>query len=152
MNPSHLPPPNSGSVSGAPASPPALGHMELAGRFAEVMRTVVVSHIERHGDTPANRDWARETAYEYLARTFQRSKSVIRLYIRVYEKFSTNLDAVNMLNFRDIALLLGGEPTPEFIDKVVAARREHPELGTADIATLLATDRKQSNMPNTIRT
>ncbi len=122
--------------------------MELAGRFAEVMRTAVVSHIERHGDTPANRDWARETAYEYLARTFQRSKSVIRLYIRVYEKFSTNLDAVNMLTFRDIALLLGGE----FIDKVVAARREHPELGTADIAALLANDRKQSNTPNTIRT
>src|SRR5262249_14024367 len=69
---------------------------------------------------------------------FKRSQSSVRLYIRCYEKFSSNSGAVQMLSLSDMQLLIGKHVPDELVEKVIDAKKDDPDLSKRDIKKMIA--------------
>ncbi|WP_175949467.1 hypothetical protein [Burkholderia vietnamiensis] len=113
-------------------------HMRIGGNFVHILTSVVGHYVTMLGDTRAVRDRAKSLVYGYLTKTFHKSKESVRLYIRCYEKFSTNIGAVQILTFSDLALLVGNDIGNDVVEMVMDARRDNPDLSKREVEKLIA--------------
>ncbi|ADG20610.1 hypothetical protein [Paraburkholderia atlantica] len=118
-------------------------HMRIGGNFAHILTRVQNDFVSRLGDTPKSRSTATELVYRFLEQVFRRSRSSVKLYIRCYEKFSTNVGAVQILSLSDMQLLVGNDVGDEIVEMVVDAKKENPELSRREIKKLIADYRDQ---------
>ncbi|SDR54399.1 hypothetical protein SAMN05443245_7418 [Paraburkholderia fungorum] len=112
-------------------------HMRIGGNFAHIMTRVINQKVSEHGDSTGVRNRAKELVYDYLERLFRRKRSSVRLYIRCYEKFSTNSGAVAMLSHSDMSLLVGNDIGDDVIDAVIDAKQDNPDLSKRDVKKLI---------------
>lgn len=112
-------------------------HMRIGGSFAHIMTRVINQKVGDQGDSTGVRNRAKELVYNYLERLFRRKRSSVRLYIRCYEKFSTNSGAVAMLSHSDMSLLVGNDIGNEVIDAVIDAKQDNPDLSKRDVKKLI---------------
>jgi uncharacterized coiled-coil DUF342 family protein len=124
-------------------------HMRIGGNFAHIMISVQNDFVSRLGDTPKSRSTATELVYRFLEQVFRRSRSSVKLYIRCYEKFSTNIGAVQILSLSDMQLLVGNDIGDDIIEMVVDAKKENPELSKREIKKLISDFREQLAEKNT---
>jgi hypothetical protein len=118
-------------------------HMRIGGNFAHILTRVLNDAVTRLGDTPQTRSKATEMVYGFLAQVFRRSRSSVKLYIRCYEKFSSNIGAVQILSVSDMQLLVGNDIGDDVVEMVVGAKTENPDLSKRDIKKLIADYRDQ---------
>ncbi|MGF6988376.1 myosin heavy subunit [Paraburkholderia atlantica] len=118
-------------------------HMRIGGNFAHIMISVQNDFVSRLGDTPKSRSTATELVYRFLEQVFRRSRSWVKLYIKVYEKFSSNVGAVQILSLSDMQLLTSNDIGDDIIDMVVDAKKENPELSKREIKKLISDFREQ---------
>jgi uncharacterized coiled-coil DUF342 family protein len=123
--------------------------MRIGGNFAHILTRVQNDYVGRLGDSPKVRSTATETVYRYLEHVFRRSRSSVKLYIRCYEKFSTNIGAVQILSLSDMQLLVGNDIGDDIVEMVVDAKKENPDLSKRDIKKLIAEYRDQLAEKNT---
>lgn len=112
-------------------------HMRIGGNFAHMMTRVINQKVGDHGDSIGVRNRAKEQVYDFLERLFRRKRSSVRLYIRCYEKFSTNSGAVAMLSHSDMSLLVGNGIGDDIVDAVIDAKRENPDLSKREVEKLI---------------
>jgi hypothetical protein len=112
-------------------------HMRIGGNFAHIMTRVINQKVGDQGDSTGVRNRAKEVVYDYLERLFRRKRSSVRLYIRCYEKFSTNSGAVAMLSHSDMSLLVGNDIGDEIVDAVIDAKQDNPDLSKRDVKKLI---------------
>lgn len=112
-------------------------HMRIGGNFAHIMTRVLNQKVSELGDTPVVRNRAKQFVYDYLERLFRRKHSSVRLYIRCYEKFSTNAGAVAMLSHSDMSLLVGNDIGDDVVNMVIEAKRDNPDLSKRGIEKLI---------------
>ncbi|OLL27758.1 hypothetical protein BTH42_31640 [Burkholderia sp. SRS-W-2-2016] len=124
-------------------------HMRIGGNFAHIMISVQNDFVSRLGDTPKSRSAAKEIVYRFLEQVFRRSRSWVKLYIKVYEKFSSNVGAVQILSLSDMQLLTSNDIGDDIIDMVVDAKQENPDLSKREIRKLINDFREQIAEKNT---
>ncbi|MGF6812744.1 myosin heavy subunit [Paraburkholderia sp. Clong3] len=124
-------------------------HMRIGGNFAHIMIAVQNDFVRRLGDTPKSRSLAKELVYRYLQHAFRRSRSWVDLYIRSYEKFSSNAGAVQYLELTDMQALISNDIGDDIIEMVIEARKENPELSKREIKKLISDFRDQIAEKNT---
>ncbi|CAG4914184.1 hypothetical protein [Paraburkholderia gardini] len=112
-------------------------HMRIGGNFANIMAHVQRQYMSAQGDTTAVRNRAAQLVYDYVNRVFRRSRKTVRLYIRIYERFSNDAGAVQMLSFSDLSLLVGHGITQDVVDMVIDAKTENPELSKRQVQALI---------------
>lgn len=112
-------------------------HMRIGGNFAHMMTRVINQKVAELGDLPTVRNRAKELVYDFLERLFRRKRSSVRLYIRCYEKFSTNSGAVAMLSHSDMSLLVGNDIGDDIVDAVIEAKRDNPDMSKRDVEKLI---------------
>jgi DNA repair exonuclease SbcCD ATPase subunit len=112
-------------------------HMRIGGNFAHMMAAVQNQKVAELGDTATVRNRARQLVYDYLERLFRRSHSSVKLYIRCYEKFSTNAGAIAVLTYSDMSLLVADGIGDDVIDMVIDARQNDPTLSKRNMEKLI---------------
>ncbi|WP_175891320.1 hypothetical protein [Burkholderia cepacia] len=114
-------------------------HMRIGGNFAHIHASVIGHFVSTQGDNQKVRNRAAELVYSFLTKVFQKSKSSVSLYIRVYNKFSSNIGAVEMLTYSDMSLLVHNHIGDDIIEKVIEAKRDDPTLTKSEVKKLIAT-------------
>jgi len=112
-----------------------LEHMRIGGSFYH-MRTRVEGHyVSTFGDTLQVRRNAASLVYNFIESTFRKKRDSVRLYMRCYERFSTNSGAVEMLSISDMQLLV--HKSDEVVAKVLEAKREKPDMGKRELRQII---------------
>jgi len=112
-----------------------LEHMRIGGAFYHIRTRVEGHYVGAFGDSKAVRNKAAERVYDFIEDTFRKKRDSVRLYIRCYERFSTNSGAVEMLSISDMQLLVN--KSDEVVEMVIEARREDKDLSKRDIKKLI---------------
>ncbi|RKT10643.1 hypothetical protein B0G69_8077 [Paraburkholderia sp. RAU2J] len=112
-----------------------LEHMRIGGAFYHIRTRVEGHYVSAYGDTTPVRRKAAERVYDFIEDTFRKKRDSVRLYIRCYERFSTNSGAVEMLSISDMQLLVN--KSDEVVEMVIDARRDDPNLSKRDIKKII---------------
>ena len=117
-------------------------HMRMGGNFSHIRTSTINAIVSAHGDSKKTRDRGATLAYGYLENLFHLSKSKIILYIRCYEKFIGNDDAMQILKLTDMQALIAKDTPDDLIDQVIQARKDDPDLSKNDVKQLIASYRQ----------
>jgi len=112
-----------------------LEHMRIGGSFYHIRTRVEAQYVSTFGDTTQIRKRAAQVVYDFLESTFRKKRDSVRLYMRCYERFSTNSGAVEMLSISDMQLLVN--KSDEVVAKVLDAKREKPEMGKRELKQII---------------
>jgi myosin heavy subunit len=112
-----------------------LEHMRIGGSFYHIRTRIEGHFVSTFGDTTPVRRRAAELVYNFIEGTFHKKRDSVRLYIRCYERFSTNSGAVEMLSISDMQLLVN--KSDEVVEMVLDAKREKPDLSKRDIKKII---------------
>lgn len=112
-----------------------LEHMRIGGAFYHIRTRVEGHYVSAFGDTTPVRRKAAERVYDFIEAAFRKKRDSVRLYIRCYERFSTNSGAVEMLSISDMQLLVN--KSDEVVEMVIDARRDDPNLSKRDIKKII---------------
>ncbi|WP_429443036.1 hypothetical protein [Paraburkholderia sp. 40] len=112
-------------------------HMEAGRAILRVVERYEAACVDRDGDTPAIRQQARGTAYQYMADVASLSRDTIKLYARCYEKFGDSWDAIVHLTLSDMQLLLPASVDDDLIAHIVEARKFDPNLRREEVKTIV---------------
>jgi myosin heavy subunit len=112
-------------------------HMRMGGNFLHIMTTVHNHMVAQLGDKKTVRDKASNLVYTYLQRVFRHSPSTIKLYIKCYEKFINNSEAVQILSLGDMSLLVASDIGDDVIDMVIDEKSKDPTLSKRDAKKLI---------------
>jgi hypothetical protein len=110
-------------------------HMRIGGSFYHIRTRIEGHYVSTFGDTTSVRRRAAEVVYNFIEATFRKKRDSVRLYIRCYERFSTNSGAVEMLSISDMQLLVN--KSDEVVEMVLDAKRENPDLSKRDIKKII---------------
>ncbi|SIT34883.1 conserved hypothetical protein [Paraburkholderia ribeironis] len=113
-----------------------LEHMRIGGSFYHIRTRVEGHFVNTLGDTKQVRHKAAELVYSFLEATFRKKRDSVYLYMRCYERFSTNSGAVEMLSISDMQLLVNKDD--DVVAMVIEAKRENAELSKRDVKKLIA--------------
>jgi len=113
-----------------------LEHMRIGGSFYHIKTRVEAHFVNTLGDTKQVRNKAAELVYRFLEATFRKKRDSVYLYIRCYERFSTNSGAVEMLSISDMQLLVNKDD--DVVAMVIEAKRENADLSKNDVRKLIA--------------
>ena len=113
-------------------------HMSMGGNFLNIRMSVTNAMVLAQGDTKQVRDRAAGLVYRYLQHLFRHSRSKIVLYIKCYERFFGNEDAMQILKLTDMQALIANDTPDELVDLVIQARRDDPDLSKAEVKKLIA--------------
>lgn len=112
-----------------------LEHMRIGGAFYHIRTRIEGHFVSTFGDTTSVRSRAAELVYNFIEATFRKKRDSVRLYMRCYERFSTNSGAVEMLSISDMQLLVN--KSDEVVEMVLDAKRDNPDLSKRDIKKLI---------------
>jgi chromosome segregation ATPase len=112
-----------------------LEHMRIGGSFYHIRTRVEAQYVSAFGDTTQIRKRAAQVVYDFLEATFRKKRDSVRLYMRCYERFSTNSGAVEMLSISDMQLLVN--KSDEVVEKVLDAKREKPDMGKRELKQII---------------
>ncbi|MEX3969876.1 hypothetical protein [Paraburkholderia caribensis] len=100
------------------------------------LRSRIESHfVAVQGDTRHIRNTAAELFYKYVEKLFRKKHDTVKVYIRIYLRFSSNAGAMEMLGYTDMHMLVSQDD--EVIDAVLEAKRKDPELGKREIKKII---------------
>ncbi len=112
-----------------------LEHMRIGGSFYHIRTRVEAQYVSTFGDTTQTRRNAANRVYNFLEATFRKKRDSVRLYMRCYERFSTNSGAVEMLSISDMQLLVN--KSDEVVEKVLQAKRDKPDMGKRELKQII---------------
>ena len=112
-----------------------LEHMRIGGSFYHIRTRIEGHFVTTFGDTTPVRRRAAELVYNFLEATFRKKRDSVRLYMRCYERFSTNSGAVEMLSISDMQLLVN--KSDEVVEMILDAKRDKPDLRKRDIKKII---------------
>ncbi|MDQ7979985.1 hypothetical protein QYH69_22340 [Paraburkholderia sp. SARCC-3016] len=112
-----------------------LEHMRIGGSFYHIRTRIEGHYVSTFGDTTHVRRNAANRVYNFLEATFRKKRDSVRLYMRCYERFSTNAGAVEMLSISDMQLLVN--KSDEVVEKVLQAKRDKPDMGKRELKQII---------------
>jgi hypothetical protein len=112
-----------------------LEHMRIGGSFYHIRTRIEGHYVSTFGDTIQVRRNAANHVYNFLEATFRKKRDSVRLYMRCYERFSTNSGAVEMLSISDMQLLVN--KSDEVVEKVLQAKRDKPDMGKRELKQII---------------
>ncbi len=113
-------------------------HMRMGGNFLNIRTSATNAMVLAQGDTKLVRDRAAGLVYRYLQHLFRHSRSKIILYIKCYERFFGNEDAMQILKLTDMQALIANDTPDELVDLVIQARKDDPDLTKSEVKKLIA--------------
>jgi flagellar biosynthesis chaperone FliJ len=122
-------------------------HMRIGGSVIRIMARVQSHLINQLGkDTQAVRDKAAKLVYDYVEKVFRRKRTTIKNYMYCYGKFANNADAIQILGYSDMSMLIRGDTPDEVVDMVIEARKENPDMSKLDVKKLIDGYRKAQEL------
>ncbi len=112
-----------------------LEHMRIGGSFYHIRTRIEGHYVSTFGDTIQIRRNAANRVYNFLEATFRKKRDSVRLYMRCYERFSTNSGAVEMLSISDMQLLVN--KSDEVVEKIIQAKRDKPDMGKRELKQII---------------
>lgn len=112
-----------------------LEHMRIGGSFYHIRTRIEGHYVSTFGDTTQIRRNAANRVYNFLEATFRKKRDSVRLYMRCYERFSTNSGAVEMLSISDMQLLVN--KSDEVVEKIIQAKRDKPDMGKRELKQII---------------
>jgi uncharacterized protein YoxC len=112
-----------------------LEHMRIGGSFYHIRTRVEGHFVNTYGDSRSVRSKAAELVYNFIEATFRKKRDSVRLYMRCYERFSTNSGAVEMLSISDMQLLV--HKSDEVVEMVLDAKRANSDLSKRDVKKII---------------
>ncbi|MFC0403146.1 hypothetical protein [Paraburkholderia rhizosphaerae] len=117
-------------------------HMRIGGSVIRIMARVQNHMTSIQGDTRNVRDRAAKLVYDYVEKVFRRKRTTIKLYMYCYSKFANNAEAIQILGYSDMTLLVSPETGDDVIDMVMEARKAKPDMTKLDMKKLVDGFRK----------
>ncbi|BCF95142.1 hypothetical protein [Paraburkholderia largidicola] len=81
------------------------GHLRIGMLFSQMMEKAIARYTAEHGDSRQNRQHVANAIYRYIEKEFGRTRAVVLLYIRCYQRFGDGAE-FSKLTFRDMVLRL----------------------------------------------
>ncbi|MGF6915889.1 hypothetical protein [Paraburkholderia sp. 40] len=96
----------------ASEAPGPMSEYLLIGQYlSNIVEKAVAAYTRENGDTPQNRHRALDATYLSLEKESGRSRAVVRLYIRCYQRFDA-LAENQTLSLKEMVMRLGRGPAP----------------------------------------
>ena len=112
-------------------------HMRMGGNFLNIKRSVESAFVAQQGDKKPVRDRAAHLVYQYIERLHGIGQARASLYMRAYEKFVSNDEAMALLKQADMQMLLAKDTPDELIEMVIDARRGNPDMKKREVKALI---------------
>jgi myosin heavy subunit len=119
-------------------------HMRMGGNFLNIKRSIESAFVAQQGDKKSVRDRAAHLVYQYIEKVHGIGHQRASLYMRTYEKFIGNDEAMALLKLSDMQMLLAKDTPDELVDIVVRSRKENPDLSKLEVKALIDNYRKLS--------
>lgn len=120
-------------------------HMNLGFRFGEIMRNVHRAYLANFGDNQRTLQRAKSAAFAYIEKLHRISNSKVRMHLRAYAKFHSNMAAVEFLSQTDMQLLLGKDLGDDIVNAVIEKRKENPDMPSREVKDLIAAYRQKQD-------
>jgi hypothetical protein len=127
---------------------PAHDQLKLGREFAKIVRHTTSAYIANYGDGRRTRLRARDDAFVYIMRLHPISKSTVRLYINMFERFYAMPRAIESLRQTDMQLLLGADIGDDIVDAVIERRVTDPTVSTRTVKQLIDSLRRGGRTPD----
>jgi peptidoglycan hydrolase CwlO-like protein len=122
-------------------------HMRIGGSVIRIMARVQNHLINQLGkDTQTVRDKAAKLVYDYVEKVFRRKRTTIKNYMYCYGKFANNAEAIQILGYSDMSMLIRGDTPDDVVDMVIEARKENPDMSKLDVKKLIDGYRKAQEL------
>lgn len=108
-------------------------HMRIGAAVHAVLRTVISELHKDYPPTPRSVAFAEKKCYEFFAQTQKYSKATCQLYLRQYERFCDNPDAMAHLSVTDMKMLMASNRADEVVSAVIEHRKLHPDATVKEI-------------------
>lgn len=110
-------------------------HMRIGGILFNLRSRIESHYVGIQGDTQHVRNKAAELFYKFVEKLFRKKHDTVKVYIRSYQRFSSNAGAVELLTITDMQMLVSQDD--EVINEVLEAKRKDPELGKREIKKII---------------
>lgn len=122
-------------------------HMRIGGSVIRIMARVQNHLINQLGkDTQTVRDKAAKLVYDYVEKVFRRKRTTIKMYMYCYSKFANDAEAIQVLGYSDMSLLVRGDTPDDVVDMVIEARKANPDMTKVDVKKLIDGYRKAQEL------
>jgi DNA repair exonuclease SbcCD ATPase subunit len=93
--------------------------------------------VAKAGDTRAIRNKAASITYEFFEKALNIKQSAARSYMRCYERFGDNAEAIRIFNVGELDMLAAKHITDAHIDEIMLAKESNPDMTRAEVKKLL---------------
>jgi DNA repair exonuclease SbcCD ATPase subunit len=101
--------------------------------------------IAKSGDTRAVHNLAAATTYEFFEKALGIKQSAARSYMRCYERFGDNTEAIRIFNVGELDMLAAKHNTDAHINEIMLAKESNPDMTRAEMKKLLDELRQRDN-------
>jgi len=115
----------------------------LGGSLANSMMLIVDDHTAKVGVSTYNINQGKTQAYKYFKESLQLTKHAARKYMRCFQKFGDDNEAVQLFNIGELNILSAHDVTDDQISTVMRHKLANPKMTQDDVQELLNFLRKQ---------
>ena len=115
-----------------------LEHMRVGAAVATILKKVVSKCTKLYGANDGSMKLAHDRTYDFLEKTQGYGRNACTLYLRQYEVFCGNDDAITHLSATDMRALTTQQRSKEVIEAVVELRRANPDAKQIEVKQLIA--------------
>ena len=112
--------------------------MRIGASIHTVMRTIISGIHTSFPPSENSIAMAEKRCYAFFNQTQGISKNMCQLYLRKYERFNDNPDALEFLSATDMRTLLSNNRSDDVVNAVIAHRKQNPEAKQKDIDQVVA--------------
>jgi hypothetical protein len=99
--------------------------------------------VAKGGDSISIHRKAARMAYNFFESSLKIKESAARQYMRCWERFGNNEEAIRIFNVGELDMLAAAHVTDAEINEIMLAKRSNPDMKRADVKKLLDTLQKQ---------
>lgn len=115
----------------------------LGGSLSNSMTLVIENHIAKTGHSTFAVNQARNLGYKYFEASLGLTRNAARKYMRCFEKFGDDNEAVEMFNIGELNILSAPSVTDAEFDKVWEKKLVNPKMTQDEVREFLNLLRKQ---------
>lgn len=101
------------------------------------------NRIAKEVDSKRVRGKAAREAYDFIKKAMPVEESAARQYIRYYERFGGNAEAIRVFNVGELNILAAKKNTDAQIEEIIAVKNADPKMKRDDLRKLIKTIRQR---------
>jgi DNA repair exonuclease SbcCD ATPase subunit len=114
----------------------------LGGSLVNSMTLIVENHTAKAGVSPHTVNQGRNLAYTYFQESLQLTSHAARKYMRCFQKFGDDNEAIQLFNIGELNILSAHDVTDAQISAVMTAKMANRKMTQADMQEILNEMRK----------